>query len=84
MICFSVFGEFRAFISFSAGTCRGLALRRPPSRQRPPMKQYFSLRGAKRGLLPAAFALLLWICWAVGYWQGLMGAETQSLFLFSL
>ena len=48
------------------------------------MKQYFSLRGAKRGLLPAAFALLLWICWAVGYWQGLMGAETQSLVLFSL
>jgi len=48
------------------------------------MKQYFSLRGAKRGLLLAALAALLWASWAIGYWQGLMGAEAQSLLLFSL
>jgi hypothetical protein len=48
------------------------------------MKQYFSLRGAKRGLLLAAIFGLLWTCWAVAYWQVLMGAETQSLVLFPL
>jgi hypothetical protein len=48
------------------------------------MKQYFSYRGAMRGLLLAAIFGLLWTCWAVGYWQGLKGADAQSLLLFSL
>lgn len=48
------------------------------------MKQYFSYRGAMRGLLLAAIFGLLWTCWAVGYWQGLTGAGNPSFVLFSL
>ena len=42
------------------------------------MKRYFSAQGAKRGLVLAALAVLLWGCWAIGYLQGLDGAMPPS------
>jgi hypothetical protein len=48
------------------------------------MNRYFSRRGARRGLLLAALAALLWACWAMGYWQGLMDANAPALSLFSI
>jgi hypothetical protein len=47
------------------------------------MNRYFSSRGAKRGLILAALTLLVWCCWAVGYWQGVEGA-TSTLTLWIL
>ena len=34
------------------------------------MSRWYSRRGARRGLLIAAFAAALWIGWAVGYIHG--------------
>lgn len=42
------------------------------------MKRYFSPRGAMRGLVLAAVALVLWGCWAIGFLQGVEGAITPS------
>jgi hypothetical protein len=48
------------------------------------MNRYFSRGGARRGLVLAALAALLWACWAVVYWQALTGAEAPALPLFSI
>ena len=42
------------------------------------MKRFFSAQGAKRGFMLAALAVLLWGCWAIGYLQGLDGAQSPS------
>jgi hypothetical protein len=42
------------------------------------MKHYFSPRGAMRGMALAAFVAVLWCCWAIGYLQGVEGAESVS------
>lgn len=43
------------------------------------MNRYFSPRGAKRGLILAALAVLVWSCWAIGFLQGVEGATTPSV-----
>jgi hypothetical protein len=42
------------------------------------MNRYFSPSGAKRGLILAALAVVLWSCWAVGYLQGVEAADSAS------
>ena len=43
------------------------------------MKRYFSPQGAKRGLILAAIATLMWCCWAIGYMSGVNEAKVNSL-----
>ena len=43
------------------------------------MKQYFSLRGAKRGMVLAAVAAFMWSSWAVGYIYGVTEVATTSV-----
>jgi hypothetical protein len=40
---------------------------------------YFSPRGAKRGIVLAAATALLWACWAVGYVQGFSGVSAPEV-----
>ena len=48
------------------------------------MKQYFSLRGAKRGMVLAAVAALMWSSWAVGYLSGVTEvAGTSVIWIFN-
>lgn len=42
------------------------------------MQHYFSQRGALRGTAIAALAAVLWCCWAIGFLQGVEGAENTS------
>ena len=42
------------------------------------MQRYFSQRGALRGMAIAALVAVLWCCWAIGYLQGVEGAESVS------
>lgn len=43
------------------------------------MPAWYSLRGARRGLLLAALAALLWSGWALGYLQARTAAPTALL-----
>jgi hypothetical protein len=43
------------------------------------MKRYFSPQGAKRGLILAAIAVLMWCCWAIGYLSGLSERISPSV-----
>lgn len=39
------------------------------------MKRWYSPRGARRGLLIAGIATVLWVVWALGYVQGVTKSE---------
>lgn len=43
------------------------------------MNRYFSPRGAKRGLILAALAVIFWCCWAIGFLQGVEGAASPPM-----
>lgn len=36
------------------------------------MKKWYSDRGAKRGLITITVFFVLWMCWAVGYTEGII------------
>jgi hypothetical protein len=40
---------------------------------------YFSPRGAMRGIVLAAATALLWACWAIGYVQGFSGVSAPEV-----
>ncbi|MBV5267788.1 MAG: hypothetical protein JZU67_04650 [Burkholderiaceae bacterium] len=43
------------------------------------MINYFSPRGAMRGIVLAAATALLWACWAIGYVQGFSGVSAPEV-----